>query len=291
MAFTSTGPPAPVGVFDSGFGGLSILRELRRVLPALDYCYLGDSGRAPYGGRDLDTVLDFAEQCVEHLFSEGCRVIVVACHTVSCVGLRHLQQRYASADRRILGVTIPAAENAVAQTKGHIGFIGTTRTVASHTFRTEVGKLGRAVRVSEVAAPLLAPIVEEGWEQTEIARLAVERYVAQFGDIDTLVLGCTHYPLLREIFVKAVPQEVAVLDPAPFVAARFADWLKRHPDFVGKGAGRLRILSSGDTARFAAHAGRFLGETPPAIEHVSEVQGRLAHLPEGLEPAGQFVRL
>ena len=280
----------PIGVFDSGFGGLSVLRELRRVLPQTDFTYLGDSGRAPYGGRDLDTVLDFAEQCVERLFAEGCNVIVVACHTVSCVALRHLQTRYASPEQRVLGVTIPAAEHAVAQTRGHIGFIGTARTVASHTFRTEVGKLSSAVRVSEVAAPLLAPIVEEGWEQTDIAHLAVGRYVAQFDGIDTLMLGCTHYPLLRETFAACVPPEVRVIDPAAFVAQRFADWLARHPEFPTAKSGRLRVLCSGDTARFARHAARFLGEAPPPVEHVAEYRGRLTFAPEESEPSGQFVR-
>jgi glutamate racemase len=280
----------PVGVFDSGYGGLSVLRELRRTLPELDYTYLGDSGRAPYGGRDLDTVLDFAEQCVERLFAEGCRVIVVACHTVSCVALRHLQHRYGGADYRVLGVTIPAAEAAVAQSRGHIGFLGTARTVASHTFRTEVAKLSGTARVTEVAAPLLAPIVEEGWEDTDIARLAVARYVAQFGDIDTLVLGCTHYPLLRAAFEQVVAPGVRVLDPAPCVAARFAQWQARHPEFAGPGRGELRVLSSGDTTRFARHAARFLGEAPPPIEHVAEQHGRLSFLPEGAEPLGQVVR-
>ena len=190
--------------------------------------YLGDSGRAPYGGRDVDTILDFAEQCVERLFAEGCRVIVVACHTVSCVALRHLQHRYGTADRRILGVTIPAAEAAVRRTRGHIGFVGTARTVASHTFRTEVRKLNVGVQVTEVAAPLLAPIVEEGWEDTEIARLAVQRYVAKFNGVDTLVLGCTHYPLLERAFQELTPPEVAVLNPAPEVAERFRAWRERH---------------------------------------------------------------
>lgn len=280
----------PIGVFDSGYGGLSVLRELRRVLPALDYCYLGDSGRAPYGGRDIDTVLDFSEQCVERLFAEGCRVIVVACHTVSCMALRHLQQRYGGPERRILGVTIPAAEAAVQQTRGHIGFIATSRTVASHTFRTEVHKIRADAQVTEVAAPLLAGIVEEGWEDTEIARLAVARYTAEFGDIDTLVLGCTHYPLLQRAFTECVPDGVTVLNPAPFVAARFADWLARHPEFAPSANGHLRLLSSGDVLRFAKNAGRFLGELPPPVEHVAEINGRLAMAPQHVEPSGQVVR-
>ncbi len=283
-------PGAPVGVYDSGFGGLTVLRELRQTLPTLDYVYLGDSGRAPYGGRDVDTVLDFAEQCVERLLGEGCRAIIVACHTVSCVALRHLQHRYASAERRVLGVTIPAAEVAVSQTRGHIGFLGTARTVASHTFRTEVHKLAPTVTVSEVAAPLLAPLVEEAWEDTEIARLAVQRYLAAFTDIDTLVLGCTHYPLLERAFRELAPPGVNVLNPAPHVARRFAAWRDRHPALAPDGSGRLRILSSGDSARFAASAARFLGEEPPLVEHVAERGGRLAPCVEGTDPIGQIMR-
>ena len=282
--------PHPIGIFDSGYGGLTVLRELRAVLPGLDYIYLGDSGRAPYGGRDIDTVLDFSEQCVERLFAEGCRVVVVACHTVSCMALRHLQQCYGGEDRRVLGVTIPAAENAVAHTRGHIGFIGTSRTVTSHTFRTEVHKLAPAVRVTEVAAPLLAAIVEEGWEESEIARLAVTQYLTGFGDIDTLVLGCTHYPLLSRAFAQCVAPGVAILNPAPHVAERFADWLARHPQFAASRSGGLRLISSGDVTRFAKHARRFLGEVPPPIEHVAEQHGRLAPAANDLEPAGQIVR-
>jgi glutamate racemase len=206
------------------------------------------------------------------------------------MALRHLQHRYGSDTRRVLGVTIPAAEEAVARTRGHIGFIGTARTVASHTFRTEVHKLAPHLRVSEVAAPLLAGIVEEAWEDTEIARLAVQRYLAGFADIDTLVLGCTHYPLLERAFRELTPPDVAVLNPAPQVAARFAAWRARHPGFAEDGAGRLRILSSGDTARFGKSAARFLGEKPPPVEHLAEIRGRLAPSPEGSEPQGQIVR-
>ena len=298
MALDSSDPvpqtaSSPVGVYDSGYGGLTVLRQLRRTLPELDYIYLGDSGRAPYGGRDVDTILDFAEQCAERLFAEGCRVIIVACHTVSCVALRHLQHRYGSAERRILGVTIPAAEAAVNRTRGHIGFVGTKRTVAaSHTFRTEVRKLNTQVQVTEVAAPLLAPIVEEAWEDTEIARLAVQRYLAKFQGVDTLVLGCTHYPLLERAFPPGThsARSRGLLNPAPEVAERFRAWRERHPGLAPRGSGRLRVLSSGDAASFATHGARFLGEALPPVEHVAEQKGRLALCPEGSEPLGQVVR-
>src|SRR5512145_3358618 len=160
-----------IGVYDSGFGGLTVLRALRAALPDQDFVYLGDSGRAPYGGRDVDTILDYSEQCIERLLEEGARLIVVACHTVSCTALRHLQRKYApdpNGHKRILGVTIPTAQAAVRLSEGHIGILGTARTVQSGTFGIEIGKLS-SHRVSAVAAPLLAPIVEEGWERTRIA--------------------------------------------------------------------------------------------------------------------------
>ncbi len=281
-----------IGVYDSGYGGLTVLRALRERLPSYDTVYLGDSGRAPYGGRDVDTVLDYAEQCVERLFEEGCQIIVVACHTVSCTALRHLQRKYVTGPdcgRRILGVTIPTAETAVRLSQGHIGIIGTTRTVQSGTFATEIAKLGPH-RVTQVAAPLLAPIVEEGWEQTDIARQAVARYVAELGGVDTLVLACTHYPLLLSAFTQSVPSSVSVLDPSPHIAESLADWLQRHPGFVEVGTGKLRVLCTGHPDVFRHHGRRFLGAEIPTVQHVAEERGRLAHRDEVLVRTGQVVR-
>lgn len=280
-----------IGVYDSGYGGLSVLRHLRRQLPDRDYVYLGDSGRAPYGGRDLHTILDFSEQCVERLFEEGCRLVIVACHTVSCVALRHLQRRYAGPDSdvRVLGVSIPGAEAAVAASAGHIGLIGTEATVRSGTYAVEVAKLGPH-RLSAVAAPVLAPIVEEGWESTDVAHAAVRRYLEALPGIDTLLLGCTHFPLLQAAFEAEAPAGVTVLDPGPWVAEAAEAWLARHPRFDGDGQGRLRVLCSGDPRRFAAHGERFLGQPLPEVQHVAEVDGRLAHRDPSERPVGQFVR-
>jgi glutamate racemase len=277
-----------IGVYDSGFGGLTVLRRLRDRLPERDFVYLGDSGRAPYGGRDAHTLLDFAEQCVERLFEEGCRLVVVACNTISCVALRHLQQRYAGpgSARRVLGVTIPAAEQAVAVSAGHIGVLATTRTVASDTFPAEIAKLGRH-RVSQRAAPLLAPIVEEGWADSDVARQAVARYLEGF-DADTLLLGCTHYPLLMPAFAAAT--RATIVDPAPYVAERLADWLARHPAFDAPGSGALRLLCSGDPATFRAHGERFLGSELPDVGHVAEEGGRLMHRPTMHVVVGQVLR-
>lgn len=281
-----------IGVYDSGFGGLTVLRALRARLPSHDFVYIGDSGRAPYGGRDVDTILDFAEQCVERLFEEGCPLVVVACHTVSCVALRHLQQRYApdkDSPRRVLGVTIPAAEAAVKVSEGHIAVLGTSRTIASHTFEAEIAKLGPH-RVTSRAAPLLAPIVEEGWEATEIARLAVARYVDGLEQADTLLLACTHYPLLLPQFHAVLGERMRVLDPGPAVAERLGDWLDRHPRFVSPGTGGLRVLCTGDPQTFRVHGERMLGAALPTVQHVALVNGRLAHRERVEVVTGQVVR-
>ena len=283
-----------IGVFDSGFGGLGVLRALIAALPQRDFVYLGDSGRAPYGGRDVDVILDFSEQAVERLFEEGCQLVVIACNTVSCVALRHLQRRYASptSGRRVLGVTIPGAEAAVQASRGVIGLLATARTVASKTYETEIAKLG-SHRVIAQAAPLLAPIVEEGSEQNDIAQLAVRRYLAALGSVDTVLLGCTHYPHLEAVFRAELSPGVVLVDPAPYLAARLVDWLARHPSFDSEnplGIGKLRFLCTGDPATFARHGARFLGQPLDSVAHVAEVQGRLAHRDPGAAPIGQVVR-
>ena len=278
-----------IGVFDSGYGGLSVLRHLRTALPTHDFCYLGDSGRAPYGGRDVHTILDFSEQAVERLFEEGCHLIVVACNTVSCVALRHLQHTYCSSERRILGITIPGAEIATQQSGGHIGIIATQRTVDSGTYVNEIHKLGTH-RVTQLATPLLAAIVEEGWEDTDVATAAVARYLQGLKGIDTLLLGCTHYPFLRPALEASIEPGVRVLDPAPFLAERLVDWLSRHPSFDRPGTGALSVLCTGDPTSFAEHGERFLGTPMPRIQHIAEENGRLAHRDRVAGPTGQVTR-
>lgn len=281
-----------IGVYDSGFGGLTVLRHVRDRLPHHSTVYLGDSGRAPYGGRDPHTILDFSEQAVERLFEEGCRLVVVACHTVSCVGLRHLQQRYCApgSGRRVLGVAIPGAEIATATSRRHIGLLATGATVRSGTYAVEVAKLGPH-RLSAQPAALLAPLVEEGWEDTAIARDALRRYLALLPGIDTLLLGCTHYPLLQDALADVVDEGVTVVDPGPFVADRLVDWLGRHPGFSAPEAHPThRVLCSGDPVRFAELGARFLGRPLPPVEAVAEVGGRLAPRVGGRVHTGQVVR-
>jgi glutamate racemase len=286
-----------IGVYDSGYGGLTVLAALRVALPGHCFVFLGDNGRAPYGDRDSQTILDFSEQCVEHLFDEGCSLVVVACHTVSCIALRHLQRRYGSDRRRILGVTIPAAEMAVTQvaaTKGRdVGWIGTTRTVTSRTPETEIAKLDPSLRVHLLAAPLLAPIVEEGLQDSPIAELTVAHYLRNLPQVDALVLGCTHYPLLLPIFQRLAPSTTAVLDPAAFVAARLVDWLHRHPGFSAPqadGRGWLRLLATGDPRLVGPRAARFYATPLPPVEHIAESAGHLTHRTSPEQSLGQVLR-
>lgn len=286
-----------IGVYDSGYGGLTILAALQNAMPDYPFVFLGDNGRAPYGDRDSGTILDFSEQCVERLFDEGCRLVIVACHTVSCVALRHLQGRYCNAERRILGVTIPAAELAVEQIRVYggtgIAWIGTTRTITSRTPQIEIEKLAPSLRVHLLAAPLLAPLVEEGLENSPLAELAVAHYLEGIPPVDALVLGCTHYPLLAPIFRKMVPQGVAVLDPSYFVALQLVNWLARHPFFAEpnpSGIGTLRILGTGDPGLIRRRGTSFFGSVLPEVEHVAEVAGHLAHRALSEPFLGQIVR-
>ncbi len=286
-----------IGVYDSGYGGLTVLAALQRALPDYPFVFLGDNGRAPYGDRASGVILDFSEQCVERLFEEGCRLVIVACHTVSCIALRHLQHRYCSTERRILGVTIPAAELAVQHvslTGGKaIGWIGTTRTVSSRTPEIEIEKLAPSIRTHLLASPLLAHIVEEGLQNSPLATLAVTHYLRDMPAIDALVLGCTHYPLLKPIFQQCLPQGVAVLDPSAFVAERLVHWLRRHPSFAQPGpggTGSLRVLGTGDPAVVRRRGTILYGSALPEVEHIAEKGGRLAHRASPEHSLGQLVR-
>jgi glutamate racemase len=177
----------------------------------------------------------------------------------------------------------------VATGAAHIGIIGTTRTIASGTFRMEIEKIGSA-RVSGQAAPLLAPIVEEGWANTDIARLAVKEYVSMFDNIDTLVLACTHYPLLLPAFREAVRGDVVLLDPSKHVATRLVDWIRRHPGYTQPGSGHLACYCTGDPALFRTHGEPFLGGALPHIRLVEEQDGRLARRDRMRIIEGQIVR-
>ena len=239
-----------IGVFDSGFGGLAVLREFLKVLPDYDYLYLGDNARIPYGTRSDNVVLKFTRQAVAYLFNQGCVLIILACHTASAKALRTLQQQYLPVHHpanRVLGVVIPTVEEAMARSAaGRIGVIATEGTVASNSFEIELHKLDPGVQVFQQACPLLVPIIESGEQEGEVADLMLQKYLAPLAAqrIDTLILGCTHYSILK-----------------PKISA-----LVHH---------RTQIICSGEVT-----AGETGGvSAPPPGDRDSVVQGRPAPLP------------
>jgi len=278
-----------IGVFDSGFGGLTVLRSLVARLPQYDYFYLGDSARAPYGSRSLEVVHSFTREAVEFLFEAGCPLVVLACNTASAQALRTLQQRHLPAyrpDRRILGVVRPSAEAlaglppgaipGVTQpslAEGTVAVLGTAGTVASGSYGLELAKLAPRLHLIEQACPLWVPLVEAG----ETSGPGVDYFLHMYLDPlfarpvspTRLLLGCTHYPLLHQGIQALVPPAVEIIDQGDLVAERLADWLVRHPDMahrLSRNAGR-RYATTDDPAWFAAQ-GEPIMRAPIAVERV-----------------------
>ncbi len=229
---------SPIGVFDSGYGGLSVLREIVGRLPQYDYLYLGDNARAPYGTRSFERVYEFTLQAVEYLFGRGCPLVILACNTASAKALRSIQQRdlpRIAADRRVLGVIRPTAEAVGAlSATGHVGIFATPGTIASGSYDIEIAKLNPGFRVYGQPCPMWVPIVENlemdspGAEY--FVRRDVERLLAQSPDIDAIILGCTHYPLLYHQIRSAVPPSISLIEQGGIVASSLADYLRRHPE-------------------------------------------------------------
>ncbi|MDE6497523.1 MAG: glutamate racemase [Muribaculaceae bacterium] len=261
-------PRGPIGVFDSGFGGLSVLKELQRALPAADFLYLGDNARAPYGTRSFDTVYTYTLQAVRWLFDHDCPLVIIACNTASAKALRSIQQRdlpHIAPERRVLGVIRPTAE-AVGQlsSSGVVGLLGTPGTVASGSYDIEVAKLHPGFRVVAEAAPMWVPIVEQGFAASDGADWfvaeAVDRLLARDPDIDTIILGCTHYPLLYHKIRAAVPESINLVCQGHIVAASLLDYLQRHRDIdaaISRGGNTL-YCTTDDAEAFAARASVFL---------------------------------
>ena len=275
-----------IGVFDSGFGGLTVLSALVDRLPAYDYLYLGDSARAPYGGRSHEAVYQFTREAVEYLFDAGCPLVILACNTASARALRTLQQRHLPArrpDRRILGVVRPAAEALagipadalpgatppIAAT-GAVAVLGTTGTIASDSYRLELAKLAPRLGLIQQACPLWVPLVEAGELDGHGTEFFLHKYLdpvlAADPRPDRILLACTHYPLLIPAIRRVVAgtpggAAIEILDQGRIVADRLATWMARHPEMesrLGRGGGR-RYLTTDDPAWFAARAAGVLG--------------------------------
>ena len=242
----------PIGVFDSGYGGLTILSAIRKLLPEYDYVYLGDNARSPYGTRSFDVINDFTLQAVRYLFSEGCPLVILACNTASAKALREIQQKYlpTSEDpsRRVLGVIRPTAEvvGNVTETK-HIGIMATPGTISAQSYEVELAKLFPDVSVHGQACPMWVPLVEYGESNGEGADFFVQKYLnellEQDKQIDSIVLACTHYPLLRPKIEQYLPEGVTLLSQGELVATSLKDYLHRHPEMNDR-------LTQGDSIRY-----------------------------------------
>lgn len=258
----------PIGVFDSGYGGLTILREICHRLPQYDYLYLGDNARAPYGERSFDVVYEFTLQAVQALFKRGCNLVILACNTASAKALRTIQQNdlpKIDPHKRVLGVIVPTIEEINSLTSSrHIGLLATPGTVNSHSYSIETKKRFPEVSVSEMACPMWVPLVENGEANSDGADYFVKKYVDAIMKadplIDTLLLGCTHYPILISKIRKYVPENVKIVPQGDIVAASLENYLHRHPemDLACSKGGRTEFFTTENPNKFNTLASLFL---------------------------------
>jgi glutamate racemase len=266
---------APLGVFDSGLGGLTVVRALRQALPAEDIVYLGDTARVPYGTKGSATVAKYALACGRHLVARGAKALVIACNTASAVGPEMLGVEL---NVPVLGVIEPGARAAVAATKtGRIGVLATAGTIMSGAYPRAVAQISTHARVVGQAAPLLVPLAEEGWTNGEVPRLVVRRYIEPLARarVDVVVLGCTHYPLLRDVIEEQVSscigQPIPVVDSAGAIAGEVLHFLRARmlarSDALGV-EGCVRLLVTDFPRSFSRSAARFLGADVSDVEQV-----------------------
>ena len=268
----------PIGVFDSGYGGLTILSRIQETLPEYDFVYLGDNARAPYGTRSFEVVYEFTLQAVNKLFEIGCQLIVLACNTASAKALRNIQQKdlpYIDSRRRVLGVIRPTAECIGNITRSrHVGILGTAGTIRSQSYVLEIQKLFPDIQVSGQACPLWVPLVENNEYDSPGANYFVQQYIRNILEkdphIDTLVLGCTHYPLLLNKIRQYTPQGISIISQGEYVAKSLKDYLHRHPemDALCTRHGHCRFLTTESEEKFKESASIFLNH-PVQVESIS----------------------
>lgn len=266
-----------IGVFDSGFGGLTILRELRKALPDYDFMYLGDNARAPYGSRPFETIYRYTLEAVKALFDRGCPLVILACNTASARALRTIQQDdlpKIAPENRVLGIIRPTAEEAGSFSKtGHLGILGTPGTVASGSYPLEIAHFFPHLKVTEQACPLWATLVENGETDSEGTRFFVGRDIqsllAKDPEIDALLLACTHYPLLLPVIQKIVPH-LRIVSQGAIVAQKTVNYLKRHPEMEARLSrnGKTEFLTS-DTPEFFSKGASFFGEKSVFAKNLS----------------------
>ena len=260
----------PIGIFDSGYGGLTILKEIKKSLPHYDYIYLGDNARAPYGTRSFDVVYQYTLQAVKALFKKGCPLVILACNTASAKALRSIQQNdlpLIDSEKRVLGIIRPTIEKLPSFSKsGHIGLLATPGTVASHSYGIELKKVAPEMVIEEHACPMWVPLVENNESTSPGADYFVEKDIRTLLDrdsqIDTIVLGCTHYPLLKNKIAKYTPENVKIISQGKIVAASLKDYLSRHPEMEGNCSKNsiTQYFTTENPKKFDSIASLFVGE-------------------------------
>ncbi|MES2141251.1 MAG: glutamate racemase [Bacteroidota bacterium] len=268
----------PIGVFDSGYGGLTVLKEIVKQLPEYDYIYLGDNARAPYGSRSFETVYQYTLECVQQLFSMGCELVILACNTASAKALRTIQQKdlpLIAPDRRVLGVIRPTTEIVGKYTKtGHVGVLGTSGTIASDSYPIEIAKFYPQLKVVQEACPMWVPLVENNEFENEGADFFIQKNInsllSKDKNIDTIILGCTHYPLLINKIKKYLPQNITLLSQGEIVAESLIDYLKRHLEIEQKSSkgGSVEFYTTDSPENFDKAALNFFGSAVKS-KHVS----------------------
>lgn len=262
----------PIGIFDSGYGGLTVFRSIAEKLPQYDYIYLGDNARAPYGDRSFDTVHEYTLQCVEWFFKMGCPLVIIACNTASAKALRTIQQKdlphMADPSKRVLGVIRPTAEVIGDYTKTRsVGVLGTNGTINSGSYKIEINNFYPDIKVHQLACPMWVPLIENGEYNTPAADYYVKKYLdelmQQSQDIDTILLACTHYPLLADKIKKHLPSNINVVSQGDIVSVSLVDYLQRHPEMesrITKG-GSMHFYTTDDPADFDKHGSIFFGSS------------------------------
>ena len=269
----------PIGVFDSGYGGLTILDKIRTQMPEYDYLYLGDNARTPYGPRSFEVVYEFTLQAVKKLFELGCPLVILACNTASAKALRTIQQTnhpIIDPTRRVLGVIRPTAECIGQLTQSrHVGILATSGTIKSESYLMEIHKLFPDVIVTGEACPMWVPLVENNEYASEGADYFVKKHIHQLlekdPEIDTIILGCTHYPLLIEKIRQFTPSHIRLVPQGEYVAKSLEDYLKRHPEMdirCSKG-NTCRFLTTESTAKFEESASIFLRMDKMDVESIT----------------------
>ena len=269
----------PIGIFDSGYGGLTILEKIRKELPEYDYVYLGDNARAPYGTRSFDIVYKFTLQAVKHLFTQGCHLVILACNTASAKALRSIQQKdlpTLDKNRRVLGVIRPTVESLNdITTTNHIGVVATTGTILSNSYNLEVNKIFPHIHVSGEACPMWVPLVENNEFDKPGADYFIEQGIqnllAKDEHIDTILLGCTHYPLLQSKIEQFSPSHVKIVAQGEYVAKSLKDYLYRHPEMAIKCTknGNYHFLTTESPQKFKDSASIFLSNTINSVEQIT----------------------